>query len=295
MKSLPAWVLVSALAASEAFACPTCTCGNPALTTVGAEQLFVNRVRLASTLRAWAQWSRRPQVDGTVLRELRWDLSASWAPTRWLSLTATVPLQARDLTQVNLAREAGLGLGELELAGRFIVHGAQQLRPKALLSVLVGARLPTALTLHDAEQVPLSLDGQLGPGAFVPQLGLAWSGFFGDRFMALATLTGELPLEGRFGFRAGPGVGVLAAAQFQPVPVFAVRAGVELRLEGDSFLRGVADSSQAGLLGNALLDVILSPTPRLLLLLGVRVPAVDLRVGPVRSSPVGVFTVVVDV
>jgi hypothetical protein len=70
---------------------------------------------------------------------------------------------------------------------------------------------------------------------------------------------------------------------------------VELRLEAASFLRGVEDVSQAGFLGSALLDLILSPTPRLLLLLGVRVPAVDLRTGPVRSSPVGVFTAVVDV
>lgn len=276
------------LTAAQAFACPTCACGNPALTTMGNEQPRPNRVRLAMSARAWQQ------TTSERLRELRFDVTGSWAPTEWLSLAVSLPVQLRELEDASLARERGAGPGDIELMARAVVLGARSMRPPALVSVVLGARLPTAPTLIDRQQRPLSLDAQLSAGAFAPMLGVTWSGFFGERWSGHASLSGELPLVGRFGFRPAPVLSSSLLGQFQPLKWLAVRAGLEGRLEGESALEGVMSSKLAGFLGQAALDVLFSPTSRVVFGVGMRVPVLDLRNGPVRVLPIIVGTVVVD-
>jgi hypothetical protein len=276
------------------WACPTCTCGNPAMTSMGAEQPFSNRVRLAATMRIWQQTQGLENVDAVRLREARLDLTGSWSPTDWFTLSVNLPLQLREQQEVNLAREVAAGPGEVDLAARLVVFGRGRMRPPALISVIAGARLPTSPTFIDRDRRPLSLDAQLGPGGLAPQLGVAWSGFFGDRWSAMASLLGEVPLAGRYGFQLGPSGVLVGLAQYQPATWFGVRAGVDARLEGVSVIDGRSDASLAGFLGSALADVVFGLSSRVLLLVGARVPVVDLRVGPVRTLPILLASVVVD-
>ncbi len=264
------------------------------MTSMGAEQPFVNRVRLATTLRAWQQDEGTPSVDAVRLRELRLDVSASWSPTPWLTFAANVPVQLREQLAVNLARQTGLGWGEVDLTARAVLHGTGQMRPKALISFIAGVRLPTALTLLDEDRRPLDMDAQLGAGAVAPQLGVAWSGFFGDRWSAMASLMGEVPFEGRYGMRMGPSAVLVGLTQFQPVRWFGVRGGVDVRGELASMVNGQTDARLAGVLGSALADVVFSLNGQTLLLAGARVPLVDTRPGPVRTSPILVVSLVVD-
>jgi hypothetical protein len=290
-----AWLLAvfGSLGATTARACPTCACGNPALTSMGAEQPTVNRVRLAATLRAWQQDEGVPSLDATRLRELRLDVSASWAPTRWFSLAVNVPVQLRERQAVDLERQTGLGWGEVDVTARVVVAGARELRPRALVSVLAGLRLPTALTLQQGARV-LDPDAQLGPGGVAPLLGVAWSGFFSERWSALASLVAEAPLGGRYGFRMGPAAVLTALAQVQPLAWWGVRAGVDVRGELPTMAAGGPDARLAGLLGSLLADVVFRLGDRAVLLAGVRAPVVDTRVGPVRTWPIPLTSLVVD-
>lgn len=264
------------------------------MTSMGAEQPFVNRVRLATTVRAWQQDEGTAAVDAVRLRELRLDVSASWSPTPWLTFAANVPFQLREQLAVNLSRQTGTGWGEVDLTSRVVVHGAGQPRPKALISLLAGVRLPTALTLLDQNRKPLDMDAQLGAGAVAPQFGVAWSGFFGDRWSAMASLMGEVPFEGRYGMRMGPSAALLGLTQFQPVRWFGVRGGVDVRGELASVVNGQTDTRLSGVLGSVLADVLFSLSPQTLLLAGARAPLVDTRPGPVRTSPILVVSLVVD-
>jgi hypothetical protein len=277
-----------------ATACPTCACGNPAMTSMGAEQPFVNRIRLAATSRAWQQDEGTEGLDAVRLRELRLDLSASWSPTAWLTFAANVPLQLREQLAVNLARQTGLGWGEVDFTSRVVLHGARQLRPKALISLIAGLRVPTALTLSDQDRRQLDLDAQLGPGAVAPVLGVAWSGFFGDRWSAMASLMGEVPFEGRYAMRMGPSAVLVSLAQFQPVRWLGIRAGVDVRAELASVVKRQTEARLAGVLGSVLADVVFSLNAQTLLLAGIRYPLVDTRAGPVRTSPILVVSVVLD-
>lgn len=291
--ALLALFLALGLSAS-ALACPTCACGNPALTSMGAEQPTADAVRLAMTVRAWQQDEGTAGVDAVRLRELRTDLTASWSPNRWFTLMVNAPVQLREQLAVNLERQTAFGWGEVELAARVVVLGAKVMRPKALLSVSGGARLPTALTLRDEARRPLDMDAQLGPGAVAPRLGLSWAGFFSERWSGLAALTIEVPFEGRYGMRMGPSVAVLAVGQVQPLRWLGLRSGVDVRGEAASVMNGAFDERLSGVLGSVVGDVAFRLGAPVTLFLGVRVPVLDTRAGPVHTWPILVSSLVVD-
>ena len=285
-------VLLLTLGAQLAWACPTCTCGNPALLSIGADQPFDGRLRFGSSVRAWGQ----AEPDGTTLRELRLEVLASWSPLRRWTFALNLPLQVRERTEASLARERGFGPGELELSARVLLVGAEGFRPRHLVSAVLGARLPTSPTLVDGTtRQPFALDAQLGPGSFVPGGGLTWAAFIGDQVSTFVSLMGEVPIEGRYGLRIGPQLQLIASGQYQPWKFLGVRAGVDARYEAPSALRGVLQTRFSGALFQALVDVVVSPVSTVLLTAGARIPFADLRAGQPAQTPLLLVAVVVDV
>lgn len=282
------------VAASAAMACPTCTCANPALTTIGADRPFDNRVRVSATFRAWEQHEGTRDLDAVTLREMRADLTATWSPlARWTFLV-NLPLQMRERSDVSLTKERGFGPGEIDVSARMLLLGVEGLRPRHLLSVVTSVRLPTAPTLFAADGVALDVDAQLGPGSVVPSVGLLWSAFIGDQWSTFVSLLGDVPIQGRYGLRIGPGIQALAAGQFQPWPWLGLRLGVDARYEFPSYYQGVEQTRLSGVLVQPLADVIIAPISRLLIVAGARFPVADSRPGPVWNSPTAVLSVVVD-
>ena len=144
-----------------------------------------------------------------------------------------------------------LGWAQVGCAGGTTARTVPSRRPKALVSVLAGARLPTALTLADARRVRLDTDAQLGPGALVPLLGVAWSGFFGDRWSALVSLVGEVPFEGRYGLRMGPAAVLVGLGQLQPLRWLGVHSMYQLyRLADRREIAGLARTSKLATLAD---------------------------------------------
>jgi hypothetical protein len=289
-------IALVSLSASAVLACPTCSCANPALLSIGADQPYPGRLRFGTTFRAWQQVDGIAGADGATLRELRLDLLASWSPLRRWTFAIDLPLQVRERTEVSLARERGFGPGDLNVSARFLVVGAEGLRRRHLVSVVGAMRLPTAPTLRDeVTGREFALDAQLAPGALAPGLGAAWSSFVGDRWSTMLSLNFELPLEGRFGLRIGPTVQLVGWAQFQPWPRLGFRAGVDARYEAVSFIRGVADASNSGVLLQPLLDLIVAPLSRVMITAGARVPFSVLRSATISQSPIIAVSLVVDV
>lgn len=265
-------------------ACATCACGDPTLTSMGTEQPFAGRLRLATTVRAWGQTQGEAAVDAVSLRELRMDLSAAYAPRSWLILSATLPLQARSVRDVSLMREQGWGPGDLEVAAKAYVFRDKAFSPNHLLGVLVGARLPTSPTLHAADGTALSIDAQLGTGSWDPLAGLSYTAFRGE-WSFIANATGSLPTRGREGFRAGASLRTTLAAQYQPSPRWALHLATDTRLEGSSNTQGVPDPEGSGFIGFLSPDVLFSPTTDTVIQLGVRMPVLNF-LSHTRPNPV---------
>ena len=285
-------LMATLLVAREGQACATCACGDPTLTSMGTEQPFAGRLRLANQVRAWSLTTGQDAVDAATLRELRMDLSVAYAPLPWLFLSATLPLQTRSLQQVSLSRETAWGPGDMEVGAKVFIFRDREFSANHLIGVLAGARLPTSPTVNDADGRPLSLDAQLGAASLDPLLGLSYSTFRGD-WSFLASATGYLPTRGREGFRAGAALRTTLAAQLQPSPRWAVRLAVDSRLEGPSDLRGVADPVGSGFLAFVSPDVLFSPVTDVIVELGVRVPVLNL-LDNVRQSPILQASIVYD-
>jgi hypothetical protein len=284
--------LVAALALSlllfpsgDARACASCGCGDPTLTSMGTEQPFAGRLRLATQMRAWSLTSGQRGEDAAALRELRMDLSVAYAPLPWLFLSAMAPLQARSRQDISLAREAGWGLGDMEIGARLFVFRDREFSPDHLVSILAGSRMPTSVTQTDAGGRPLSLDAQLGTGSWDPFLGLAYTAFLGP-WSFIASATGYLPTRGREGFRAGPSMLSTLATQFQPTPRWALRLALDGRVEGESNHAGVRDEEGSGAIAYLSPDVLFSPTMDLVVQFGVRVPVYNRLLGNVQPSPI---------
>ncbi len=277
----------------RAWACATCACGDPTLTSMGTEQPFSGRLRLSSMLRAWGHTVGRDNEDALRLREARMDVAAAYAPLPWLFLAATLPLQLREVRDVSLARERGWGVGDLEVSAKAFVYQDKDFSPDHLFSVLAGVKLPTAPELRAGDGTLLDLDTQLGSGSVDPLAGVAYQHFRGD-WSFLASATGFLPTRGIQGFRAGASVRTTLAAQYQPAPRWAVRLGFDGRLEAAADIDGEKERDGGGFLGYASPDVLFSPATDLVLAAGVRVPFLNGLRGRVDSTPIAMMSVAYD-
>jgi hypothetical protein len=273
------------LVAPAALACATCACGDPTLTSMGTEQPFAGRLRLATTVRAWGMTTGQDALDAVTLRELRVDVAASYAPLRWLFLSASLPLQARGVRDVSLAKERSWGPGDLEISAKAYVFRDREFSPDHLVSVLVGVELPTSPTVHDEQDRSLSLDAQLATGSWDPFAGLAYTMFRGE-WSFIASATGYLSTRGRMGFRAGASLRGTLAAQYQPHPRWALRLAADTRLEGASDTQGVRDPNGRGFIGFLSPDVLYSPATDVVVQVGVRAPVLNLLSGHVRQTPI---------
>jgi hypothetical protein len=277
----------------EALACATCACGDPTLTSMGTEQPFSGRLRLSTLLRGWGQTVGQDNVDALRLREARMDLGIAYAPLPWLFLSATLPLQAREVRTVSLARERGWGVGDVEVSAKAFLFQDKQFSADHLFSVLAGVKLPTAPEVRAADGTLLDLDTQLGSGSVDPLAGLAYQHFRGD-WSFLASATGFLPTRGVLGFRAGASLRTTLAAQFQPSARWAVRMGLDGRLEAQGDINGEKEEDGGGFIAYASPDVLFSPATDIVVAAGVRVPFLNALHGRVAPTPIAMLSVAYD-
>ncbi|MFP2934678.1 transporter, partial [Pyxidicoccus sp. 3LG] len=215
------------------------------------------------------------------------------APGPGSFLAATLPLQAREVRDVSLARERGWGVGDLELTAKVFLFQDKAFSADHLFSVLVGVKLPTAPELRAEDGTLLDLDTQLGSGSVDPLAGVAYQHFRGN-WSFLASATGFLPTRGIQGFRAGASIRTTLAAQYQPATRWAVRLGLDGRIEAPADIDGEKERDGGGVIGYASPDVLFSPTTDVVLAAGVRVPFFNQLRGRVAPTPIAMMSVAYD-
>ena len=198
-------LLIAALilfANARAQACPTCTVGDPTLTTMGAEAPYRNRVRVSAGLSTRGDRVGQPGFDAIELREQRLDLTVAWAATERFVLSLNLPVAHRRLAYSDLSVDNLVALGDAELRGRLVVFRDRKFAPNHLLSLLAGLEMPTAPSISK-NGVRLPLELQAGSRSWDPLVGLAYDHFRSPYSVHMvATLRVSTPgFEGTF---AGP-------------------------------------------------------------------------------------------
>lgn len=210
------------LGAGEALACAACACGDPTLTTLGADQPFEGRLRAATLVRAWGYTD---DVTHGEYGELRMDLAAAYSPLSWLTVAAQLPLQLRS--GLGGAQGHAYGLGDVTVTGQALLYRDRPMASRWLLSALLGAVLPTTTARGSEGALGRHSPLSLGEGAFSPLLGASvltvhgpWSGFL--------SVTGALPLGDD---APAPAVRTSIFAQHQLLSALALRVGGEVRVD----------------------------------------------------------------
>jgi hypothetical protein len=288
-------VLLVVAEAEVALACPACSCGNPTLTTMGIDQPFADRVRVGLSGRAWAVSQPEGRSQQQV-RELRFDLSASWAPSPWLQLYVNLPLQLRELESANLARQRAVGPGAVDVSARVVVLRERRMRPRYLVGASVGLQLPSSPVIVDRGGVPLDVDAQLSLGGWTPHGAVSMLSFLSSRWALFGSAGVELPFGApRLGVQGAPSLTALVAAQVQPAPWLAARLGMEGRYDTPRLVGGKRDDIGAGPSLFAAPDLLLTLGSQWVLQAGVRWPVASALGGAVQPGPVVLVAVVTDV
>jgi len=264
-------LLVAGAAPSKAQACAACGCGDPTLTSMGAEQPFATRVRLSAEL------THRTQAIGADLARLRieeWrlDLGTAWFPTDWLGISASLPVLWRSAAWPAASAVASWGLGDAEIRTRAVM-----VRPNLgghMFALVLGLRAPTAPTLRD-QYGALRAESQPGTGSFAPMAGAQY-GWYRDPWSVAASSIVFVPIgHGTGGIAPGPSLRTGVAVQWQPDVRLALRLGIDTRLDGIARERGRPDEDSGGFIAFLSPDVLLSPVDDLLVSVGLRIPVVN--------------------
>jgi hypothetical protein len=285
------WITLLVLVAANAYesrcrACATCGCGDPTLTAMGTEKPFRNRLRASIDARHRTDNIGEPGVDQIRLRETRVDGQLAWAPHERVFLLGTVPLLQRSVGYVNGGQTNTVALGDVELRAKAFVFIDRSFAQRHLYAVTGGLKVPVAPRQRsDTDGSYLPIEAQPGTGSWDPLLGMSYA-FFPRPFSFYVSVQGSAPLRGTSGFRASPSLRTTTAIQYQLVPWLAARLGADTRLDARSYEDGRPERDSSGFVGFVSPEMLLSPMTDLLVVLSLRMPAVQALAGHHHEGPV---------
>lgn len=263
---------VASFAADSAWACATCSTGDPTLTVTGVEKPFMGRTRMSVQLQHRTESTGEAGVDAIAIAEQRLELSAAHAATDWLFLAAKVPLVRRSARYVNLARDEVMSLGDLELRAKAFVYQDRSLSARHLVALNGGVALPTAPLFEDDAGQTLPLEAQAGTGALSALAGASYA-YFVAPFSIYVSANVNAPLLHRAAYRTGV-VGLFSlAAQYQPFDALALRLSLDARVDQAVEERGAVDPHSGGVATAVSPELVLSPAEDLVLRAVVMLPA----------------------
>lgn len=241
-------------------------------------------VRVALETRTWKDQLGDLTWNGILLEELRTTLRVSLALSPGWSGTLSLPLLARQVTSVNLARTRVLGPGDLELqlTGRLWQWEQASLSQGLLLQT--GLILPSAPLILDATGLPLPSECQPGAGAWSPSLGLAYR-LGWTPFSALLMASSTLPGPGYLEERRGASLNVSAMGSWTPLKSLGLGLGLNFRADQPTLEGGQSDPDSGGTILFAALESQLRPTSRIELRVGLALPVVNHLTGTHLEAP----------
>jgi hypothetical protein len=286
MRRTTPWVFAALITAQlpRAAACGTCGCGDPTLTAFGTEKPFENRLRASLELRLRSEEIGRARVDQISMQEGRLDGHLAWAPHERVFLLLTAPLIRREVRYVNEAKAVAAGLGDVELRLKGFVAQDAPAFPRHLLAINAGLRLPTAPRQERADGTRLPMEMQMGSGSWDPLLGVSYA-YFLRPWSLYASLQGSMPLRDTSTFRASPSLRSSLSVQRQFSLRFALRLGIDTRVDAKSYEGGEPERDSGGFVGFLSPDLLLGLADDLLAVASVRVPVVQALAGYHREHP----------
>jgi len=179
------------------------------------------------------QYRRDRLAEGTELDEGILQLGASYAPTDWLTLSMIAPVVLRDVTSADLTHVSTVGLGQLDVRGRFVLFRDRSFAPEHVLGLVVGLGLPTVVDQMAPNGQLLSIEAQSGSATVDPIAGAFYT-WLAYPLSLFASASLRVPLAGRYTEAPGVSGSATLALQYRAGGWPTFRIALDGRLEAPS-------------------------------------------------------------
>ncbi len=262
------------LLSGPAFSCATCLCGDPTLTTMGAEKPFTGRLRFSLDYLDRSETSGTTGVDRTDTDEQRTTLGVSYWPAENWAIGVRLPWTSKQSTQSNLAQQSTDAIGDVDVDLRYYLWQDQPHRPRHLVGLQGGLRLPLADEETNAG-VSLDIDVQPGGGLWLANIGL-WHGYFSFPWMVYSSSQLSIGLDEGYGqFEYGSSIKLSSTVQYAINYQLALRLGADLRWSGRDSYADVREENSGGFIAFLSPGIVLTIAPDLILHASVQLPTID--------------------
>lgn len=263
------------------FACATCLCGDPTITTMGAEKPFSGRLRGSVDWLTRSERSGQPGISEHNIDEKRVTLSVSYAPsTDWI-FALGVPLVEKEVRRFDLSRETASGVGDADLSARWYLGNTRE----HLWGVQFGVRVPTS-SEQTLSGEAIDFDAQPGAGATIPSLGLWYGNFRSPDFFYASTVYQRAVDTGYQGYEMGD---VLLLTGHVQHGLWEQQLALSFSLDGrwkkrDAYF-GETDENSGGVLIMATPGISWTPVTDLIFNVTYQIPAVENLYGEQKEKP----------
>jgi len=239
--------LALSINANSVWACATCLCGDPTITTMGTEKPFAGRKRVGVDYLSRGETSADPGISELVTDESRITYSFSYALNSEWMFAASLPLVTKEVTRFDTSHAQGSGMGDMDLSARWFIGKDRDFRPRYLWGAQFGLRVPTS-TEQTKDGVAIDIDAQPGVGATIPSMGLWFGRYAMPWFFYTSGSYQHAVTEGYQGYQAGDVVLLTGMAQYALNYGIAVQLSLDGRFKQHDKYHDVTDEDSGGVL-----------------------------------------------
>ena len=272
------------LHAEHLYACATCLCGDPTLTTMGTEKPYAGRMRVGAEYLSRGETVGEPGVSEHVIEEERLTFNFSYSLNEHWIVAASLPLVTKTVDRFDLTHEQGNGVGDMDLTVRWFIGGDNRFPVRELWGMQFGLRVPTS-TEQYANDEAIDFDAQPGAGTTIPSLG-AWYGYYRTPWFFYTSANYQHAIdEGYQGYQAGDVFLLTGHAQYAVKPGLALQFSLDARAKAQDYYFDVVDEDSGGLLVMASPGLAWTPLDDLIVNVSVQLPVIENVNGRQEEDP----------
>lgn len=274
------FALVLSVNVGPIWACATCLCGDPTITTMGTEKPFAGRMRAGVEYLSRGEKVAEVGSSELVTEEQRATYSLSYAISAEWIVAASVPMITKKVQRYDLSRQQGSGEGDLDLSVRWFIGKDESFPVRHLWGVQFGLRLPTS-----TEQKKIDIDAQPGVGTTIPNLGIWYGRYEMPWFFYTSTAYQHAVTEGYQGYQAGDVLLVTGLTQYAPHQSLAVQFSLDGRFKEQDQYDSVKDVDSGGVLVMATPGIAWTPLEDLVVNASYQIPVIENAHGRQAEDP----------
>lgn len=292
------WIALSVLptalfVSNTVFACATCLCGDPTITTMGTEKPFAGRMRAGVEYLSRGETAAQPGVSEFVVDEQRVTYSFSYALNSEWIFAASLPMVTKKVERFDTSAAQGSGVGDLDLAARWFIGKDESFPVKYLWGVQFGLRIPASSEQKKSGD-PIDIDAQPGVGATIPSVGIWYGRYAIPWFFYTSAVIQHAVTEGYQEYQAGDVALLTGLVQYALNFGVAVQLSVEGRFKQHDQYDGEQDENSGGVLIMATPGIAWTPLEDLVVNISYQLPLIENPNGRQAEDPTLKFGVAYD-